>query len=93
MSDQLEGGSIGHGILIGLGLNFLGVIVLLFTGAAPALPFLGLVQFLYLVPLSLSYRRRQLPETMKGILIIAAITFLINAVCDATTPGLIPFRP
>jgi hypothetical protein len=42
MSDQLERGSIGHGILIGLGLNFLGVIVLLFTGAAPALPFLGL---------------------------------------------------
>ena len=83
MSDQLDRGSVGFGISIGLGLNVVAVVAMLVTpGGFAALPFLGLVQLLYLVPIALSCRRRQRPETMKGIIIIAAITFLLNAACD-----------
>jgi hypothetical protein len=44
-------------------------------------PGLWLVQLAWIVPVCLSYRAKGETETVKGIAIIAAITFLLNAGC------------
>src|SRR5262249_10816248 len=42
----------------------------------------SITQFLYLGPAIWRYRRRGLNQVVKGILIVAGITFLLNSGCD-----------
>jgi hypothetical protein len=42
---------------------------------------IGLVQVAWIVPMALRFRASGRRETMKGVIIAAAITFLLNAGC------------
>jgi hypothetical protein len=42
---------------------------------------IGVVQLLWIIPLSVHYRRIGETETFKGIVIMASIVFLLNAGC------------
>jgi hypothetical protein len=48
-----------------------------------SLIFLGLSQLLYIVPAIFIYRNKGRPGVVKGLIIAAAITFLLNATCTA----------
>ncbi len=45
------------------------------------LPFIGLSQIVYMVPAILIARRKGKDDLMKGLIIGASITFLLNATC------------
>jgi hypothetical protein len=60
--------SISHSYLLGL-------IFLLFFN------WLGIAQFIYLIPVGLVYWRRRRFEMIKGITIGAILTILVNAAC------------
>jgi len=93
MSDLQEGaipgvpdpGSVGKGLGIGFGLTIAGgilglVLLAVYIGMVILLG-IGLVQLCWIIPVSLSYKKRRETETVKGILIAAGITFLLNAGC------------
>ena len=63
------------GVLLVFGLNIL-VMFLLVT-----IPFIGLVQLLYLVPIAIRKRNQQQWESMKGVIIGGVITALLNGGC------------
>ncbi|MBD0343625.1 MAG: hypothetical protein ICV63_02060 [Coleofasciculus sp. Co-bin14] len=63
------------GVLLVFGLNIL-VMFLVFT-----IPFIGLVQLFYVVPIAIRRRNRQQWESMKGVIIGAVITVLLNGGC------------
>ena len=88
MSSDPYATGIGRGILIALCLNLVAITMMLVAGGG-ALRFVGLVQLVYLIPIALYFRRRQQPQTIKGLIIIASITFLLNAACDVM---LMPFK-
>jgi len=71
-----------HGVAIAI---LFGLIILPEFGVyfLVALPFLGLVQFLYMIPAILIARKRGQPNLAKGLIIGAAATFLLNAGCWA----------
>jgi hypothetical protein len=52
-----------------------------------SLIFMGVSQLLYIVPAIVIYRRRGRPGVVKGLIIAAAITFLLNATCSALVLG------
>lgn len=84
--DASSRGSVGAGLAVGFGINLLLVVICaLFIPVAPyLLPFVGVIQLVYMIPLILRAHRDQLPGQMKGLIIAASITFLLNAACDAT---------
>ena len=43
--------------------------------------FIGLTQLVYVIPAILIVRRKGRPDIVKGIIIGAAVTFLLNAAC------------
>jgi len=57
-----------------------------------SLIFLGISQLLYIVPAIFIYRRKGRPGVVKGLIIAAAITFLLNATCTALVLGNLSFR-
>ena len=76
-----SGGSVLKGVAIGLacGVFLMVVIALSFTFW---LVCIGVLQLVYIVPIISSYRKRGETETMKGLIIAAAIVLLLNAACD-----------
>jgi hypothetical protein len=80
-------GSVGRGVLVGLGLTFgaivVGLVSAAFTGGISAIVLLGIgvLQAAWIVPLVRSYRTKGETETAKGLLIAAGIVFLLNASC------------
>ncbi|MGC2891374.1 MAG: hypothetical protein WB627_20080 [Candidatus Acidiferrum sp.] len=82
-----------HDVLKGLGLG-LGINALVFVGGlvltlggfplvAWFLMTLGVTQFIYLGPLILDARRSQRSGRIKGLIIAASITLLLNAACGS----------
>ena len=51
------------------------------TGAATILLFLGGIQVVYVVPAAIVCSTKRKYRTLKGLLIGAGITFLVNAAC------------
>jgi len=52
-----------------------------------SLVFMGISQLLYIIPAIVIYRRRGRPGVVKGLIIAAAVTFLLNATCTALVLG------
>src|SRR5262245_53554779 len=48
-----------------------------------SLIFMGVSQLLYIIPAIVIYRRKGRPGVVKGLIIAAALTFLLNATCSA----------
>ena len=76
------------GLALGLGINALVFVVGLFSALswAPAgwsLIAIGVMQFIYIGPLILEARRSQRPGRVKGPIIAASITLLLNAACGS----------
>ena len=46
-----------------------------------SLIFVGLTQLIYIIPAIIFYRRDGRSDVVKGLIIVAAITFLLNAAC------------
>lgn len=63
----------------GLGLLSAWNILIMFMGIT--IPFIGLVQLLYVIPWTVSLYRREKWERLKGVTIGALITFLLNSAC------------
>jgi hypothetical protein len=63
----------------------LGCLLHLFQILAFGQPFLltlwGLTQFVYQIPAGIHFRKRGEPDTVKGIMVAAAVSFLLNAAC------------
>jgi ABC-type glycerol-3-phosphate transport system permease component len=84
-------GSLLKGTLLGFGLNIGGMMLAGFAGALSAdsigvaffaIVFgIGLGQLLWMIPFYRRFRRDGQTETAKGLVIAAAITFLLNASC------------
>jgi hypothetical protein len=78
---------VGTGVAIGLGLPLAAIVVGLVLAAvtggltAIALFGIGIVQAAWIVPFWRHYRAKGETETAKGLLIAAAIVFLLNAGC------------
>jgi len=85
MLPQPDRGSILKGFGIAAAVNVGAVIIGVITIAAVIGIFLllgiGLIQAAWIIPLILHFRKMGKPETAKGIIIAAAITFLLNAGC------------
>jgi hypothetical protein len=83
------------GLGMAVALNGGAVLILFALIAAPeigyyftaAVPFLGVVQILYMVPAVIIARRRDQPNVAKGLIIGAVVTFLLNAACWALFTG------
>ncbi len=73
--NQNEFPSIISGIFQVFGWN----ILIMFVGIT--VPFIGIVQLLYVIPLAIHLKRQQKVETMKGVIIGAIITILLNGGC------------
>jgi hypothetical protein len=94
---KFEGGNrdgVGIGLLIGIGLHIVaGGLILLAISlvdqeySAGALVVCGLTQLIYLVPAMLIERSKQRPKIVRGIVLVAAITFLLNASCWGLVMG------
>lgn len=52
-----------------------------------SLIFIGVSQSLYIVPAIVVYHRKGRPHVVKGLIIAAAITFLLNATCSVLVLG------
>ena len=75
-------GSVGKGLGIGVELSLIGVAAAWFLqriGAGLILLVVGLLQLLWLVPAILYYRGRGERETVKGLLLVGGLVFLLNA--------------
>jgi hypothetical protein len=73
----------GFGIAaaVNIGAVILGVITIVAVVGIFLLLGIGLVQAAWIIPLILHFRKMGKPETAKGVIIAAAITFLLNAGC------------
>jgi hypothetical protein len=80
------GGSILRGIAIGIAWTVAGLIGCALLVAAGGIGFIplfgiGLAQALWMAPVAFSYKRRGEMETVKGMLIVAGLVFMLNASC------------
>ena len=82
-SQQLE---IWRGIGLALLLHLI-QIPFAFVTSFFSLIFIGVSQLVYLIPAILHYRSLGRRGVMKGLIIAAAITFLLNATCTAIVFG------
>ena len=73
----------GFGIAaaVNIGAVVMGVITIAAVIGIFVLLGIGLVQAAWIIPLVLHFRKMGKPETAKGVIIAAAITFLLNAGC------------
>lgn len=87
-------GSVRAGLALTLGLHVLGQLVLClivfaiatredaaYLAIVPVI-YVGLSQLVYMIPAILLLRRRGDAETVKGLIIGASLTFLLNAACS-----------
>lgn len=90
MFDEDQGkdkGSVGRGVGLTFLLHLLQLpmaFILLLIGPGMAYAtvlFIGVSQAVYIVPALIYLKRGGETETMKGIIIMASITFLLNATC------------
>ena len=80
--EELRSGRKGlwRGVGVGLLLHLIQVPLALITTFI-SLIFVGLSQLIYIIPAIVVYRRDGRPDVVKGLIIVAAITFLLNAAC------------
>jgi hypothetical protein len=83
--EQGNKGSLGLGLLIAGGVNLAalivaGVTMMIGIGMVLLMGF-GLLQFLWLRPFYLSYKRKGEGDTCKGILLGSGLTLLLSAAC------------
>ncbi|MGH9837887.1 MAG: hypothetical protein ACREEM_03800 [Blastocatellia bacterium] len=57
-----------------------------------SLIFIGLTQLLYIIPAIVIYKRKGRPGVVKGLIIAAAVTFLLSATCTVLTFTSLDFR-
>ena len=80
-------GSVGRGVVLTLLLHLLqipiGLVLILVPSVFPyiAFFFIGLSQCVYMIPAILYFSKTGETETVKGLIIGASITFLLNATC------------
>jgi hypothetical protein len=78
-------GNVGKGVALAVVLTILGVpatlLVLPIVGETRATVGFGLVQLLWLVPTILHYPKCDEKETVKGLMIVGGLVFLLNAYC------------
>lgn len=79
--------SIVHGLVVGVALHAAGAAISSVTTGFTTLLFIGLLQLIYLGPAMMIYGTQRRTETVKGIAIVLAITFLINAACFGLVMG------
>lgn len=66
----------------GFGLGFLLHLAQILAFAQPFLLTLwGLTQFAYMIPAALHFRKKGEPDTVKGLVTAAALSFVLNAAC------------
>lgn len=87
MADELSS-EVRHrsDVALGIGLAFILhalQLPLAFVTLMMALVFIGVSQLLYLIPAILIAKRKQRPGIVKGLIIGASVTFLLNAACFA----------
>ncbi len=84
------GGSVTKGIGLGIMVSFLGPAVIAFLlGFGPStlewlfvpLLFIGVAQLVWMVPIVLVFRSKGETETVKGVVIVAAVVAILNASC------------
>lgn len=87
---------LGIAIAVGLHLALTGVSVAGMTAIGAASSFvlgpvlaIGLVQWVYVVPAAIILYRRGSTQTMKGLLIAAGITVMINLACTGVVFGML----
>ncbi len=76
--------SSSHNVWRGIGLALLLHLIqvpLAFLTSGISLIFLGVSQLVYIIPAIVVYKRNDRSEIVKGLIIAAAITFLLNATC------------
>lgn len=71
---------VGKGVVLGLMLHLLQIPLASLTYTT-SLWVIGLSQLVYMVPAVLTCRWKRRPDEVKGLLIVAALTFLLNAAC------------
>jgi hypothetical protein len=84
--NEAEPVSYGKDIWRGIGLALLLHLIQIpfaFVTMFISLIFVGVSQVVYLIPAILHYRSAARPGVVKGLIIAAAITFLLNATCTA----------
>jgi hypothetical protein len=54
--------------------------------------FAGVSQLVYLIPAAVMQKRRGRPQAMKGIILVAAITVLLNVTCGVLVLGNLRIR-
>lgn len=82
---EIDKGSLGKGLLIAGGVNIVAlgisaVTIMVGIGIVLLMGF-GLLQFLWLLPFYLNYRRKGEGDTCKGILLGGGLTVLLSAAC------------
>jgi hypothetical protein len=78
--DLPDTGSVAKGVAIAIGLD-IGLFVLVVLLYPLVLLACGVAQLLWLVPLYFYFRSAGKSESAKGVLIVAGLCFLLNAVC------------
>lgn len=72
----------GDGLLAGFGIGFLlnmvGAVIVIANHLVLASVFFGLTQLLWIVPACIMLLRKYRKQTMKGVIILAGITFLLD---------------
>ena len=90
-------GSVALGVGLTLALHLLQlplafVLALIYPGLAFfSVIFIGVSQCAYIIPALIYFNRRGESETVKGMIITASITFLLNATCTAIVFGSLRF--
>jgi formate-dependent nitrite reductase membrane component NrfD len=74
-------GSAAKGFLLCIAVN-VGIFVVSCFWLFFLWPFLGVLQLAAIIPMIVSFRRKQEVETVKGLIAAAAIVFMLNATCD-----------
>lgn len=69
------------GVLLGLVMHVLQLACFVIPILIVVPLFIGVTQWVYLLPAYFAYRKRGMSQLSKGILVIGAITFLLNAAC------------
>jgi hypothetical protein len=84
MPEEHYAGSVGTGFSVAALGNFGGFLLclgLLTAGMGYPLVGFGITQFLWLFPLWRHYRKEGETESAKGVILLAGISFLLNAAC------------
>ena len=73
--------SVRWGCLVGVLAHIPAQLVLMQLSSLNSIFLIGVSQLIYIVPLAILAARNSAREMVKGLLIVAGITFLLNAAC------------